>query len=95
VYSVSWDSSFGIAISYGLGWQGLIPVRGKRFFCTAVSKLALGPTQPYIQWALETVSLGVKRPGLEADHSLQSTAKVKMVDLYLHSPICLHGIVLN
>jgi hypothetical protein len=30
---------------------------------------ALGPTQPPIQWVPGALSLGVKRPGREADHS--------------------------
>jgi hypothetical protein len=39
---------------------------------------------------------GVKRPGREADHSPPSSAEGKeCVELYLHSPILLHGVVLN
>jgi hypothetical protein len=39
---------------------------------------------------------GLKRPGREADHSPPSRAEVKeWVELYLHSPICLHGVVLS
>jgi hypothetical protein len=42
------------------------------------------------------LSLGVKRPGCEADHSPPSSAEVKgWVELYLHSPICLHGVVFS
>jgi len=34
-----------------------------------------------------TLSLGVKQPGHEANHSLPSSAEVKdCVELYLHSP---------
>jgi hypothetical protein len=36
---------------------------------TTVSRTALGPTQPPIQWVQGAFSLGVKRPGCEADHS--------------------------
>jgi len=40
-------------------------------------------------------SLGVKRPVREADHSPPSSTDVKVwVELYLHSPIRLHGVVL-
>jgi hypothetical protein len=36
---------------------------------------------------LEALSLGVKRPGHEADHSPPSSAEVKeCVQLYIHSP---------
>jgi hypothetical protein len=41
-----------------------------------VSRLALGPSQPPIQWLPGAFSLGVKRPGCEAD-SLASSAEVK------------------
>jgi hypothetical protein len=38
---------------------------------------ALGPTQPPIQWVAGAISLGVKWPGCEADHSPPSSAEVK------------------
>jgi hypothetical protein len=44
---------------------------------TAASRPALGPTQPPIQWVSEALSLGVKQPGSEADHSPPSSAEVK------------------
>jgi hypothetical protein len=48
---------------------------------------ALGPTQPPTQWLPGSPSLGVKRPGCEADHLPPSSAEVKeRVELYLHSP---------
>jgi hypothetical protein len=60
-----------------------------------MSKPALGPTQPPIQWVPGALSLEIKRPGRETDHSPPSGAKVKeCVELYLHSPIRLHGVVL-
>jgi hypothetical protein len=56
----------------------------------------LGSTQPPIQWVLEVLSVGVKRPGREADHSPPYSAEVKeCVELYLHSPIRLHGVALS
>jgi hypothetical protein len=46
-----------------------------------------GAHQPSIQWVRGTLSLGVKRPGREADHSLSSNAEVKKWrELYIHSP---------
>jgi len=48
----------------------------------------LRPTQPPIQWVAGTLSLGVKRPGREADHSPPSSAEFKkIVELYLRSPV--------
>jgi hypothetical protein len=49
--------------------------------------MALGPTQPPIQWVPGSLSLGVEQLGREADHSPPSNAEVKdCVELYLHSP---------
>jgi hypothetical protein len=47
------------------------------FLFITVSRPALGPTQSPIQWVPEALSLGVKWPGREADHSPPSSAKVK------------------
>jgi hypothetical protein len=66
------------------------------FLFTTASRTALGPTQPPIQWVQGSLSLGVKQPVCEADHSPPSSAEVKeCVELYLHSPIRLHGVVLS
>jgi hypothetical protein len=47
------------------------------FLFTTASRTALEPTQPPIQWVPGALSLGVKRPGREADHSPPSSAEVK------------------
>jgi hypothetical protein len=44
-----------------------------------VSRTALEPTQPPIQWVPGTLSLGVKRPGREVDHLPLSGAEVKIM----------------
>jgi hypothetical protein len=47
---------------------------------------SVGPQHP-IQWVPGTLSLGVKRPGREADHSPPYSAEVKKcVERYFHSP---------
>jgi hypothetical protein len=57
------------------------------FLFTTAFRTALGPTQPPIQWVRGALSLEVKRPVREADHSPPSSAKVKeWVELYFHSP---------
>jgi hypothetical protein len=58
--------------------------------------MALGPTQPLIQWVPRALSLGVKRPGREADHSPPTSDKVKYAWSYTStSPTRLHGVVLS
>jgi hypothetical protein len=43
------------------GWPGFNPLQGQRIFpLTSESRLALGPTQPPIQWIPVFLSLGVK-----------------------------------
>jgi hypothetical protein len=55
-------SSVSIVSGYGLGDQGSIPGRGERIFPLAiVSRPALGPTQPPIQWVPGVLSPGLKR----------------------------------
>jgi hypothetical protein len=54
---------------------------------SVASRTALMPTQPPIQWVPGALSLAVKRPGREADHSPPSSAEIKeWVELYLHPP---------
>jgi hypothetical protein len=71
----------GIAQRYSPGrwtWQsGFESRQGMGIFLfTTVSRPALGPTQPHIQWLPGALSLGVKRLGREADHSPPSRAEV-------------------
>jgi len=51
-----------------------------------MSRPALGPTQPPIQWVRGALFLGVKRPGREADHSPPSSAEVKNAWSYTSTP---------
>jgi hypothetical protein len=48
------------------------------FLSTTASKPVLGPIQSPIQWVTGSLSLGVKLPGRETDHSPPSIAKVRM-----------------
>jgi hypothetical protein len=79
-------SAVRITAGYGLDGPGSIRSIA-RFFLSTASRPALGPTQPPIQWVLGALSPGVKQSMREADHSPTS----RMVELYLHSPIRLHG----
>jgi hypothetical protein len=77
----------------GFGFRG----GGLRVFLfSTASRLALGPTQPPIQWILEALSPGPKRPGREGDHSRPSSAEVKNAWRYTStSPIRVHGVLLG
>jgi hypothetical protein len=76
------------ATGWAIGVLGFDSRRGLGIFLfTNASRTALGPTQPPIQWVPGALSLGVKRPRREADHSSPSSAEVKeWVEQYLHSP---------
>jgi hypothetical protein len=68
------------------------------FLFTAVSRTALRPTQPPILllWVPGSISLGVKRPGREADHSPPSSAEVQNAWIYTSIPLIrLHGMVIS
>jgi hypothetical protein len=74
------DSSVGIATGYGLDGRGAevrVPVGARIFLHSTSSRPALGPTQPPIQWVPGALSLGVKQPGREGDHSPPTSAEVK------------------
>jgi len=72
-------------------WRGL-----GIFLFTTVSRTAVGSTQPPIQRLPGALSLGVKRPGREADHSPPFSAEVNNTWSYIPTPpIRLHGVMLN
>jgi hypothetical protein len=83
--------------SWTIGVLGFDSRRGLGiFFFATVSRMALGPTQPPTQWVPETLFLGAKRPGREADHSSGSSAEVKNAWSYTSTPpMRLHGVVLS
>jgi hypothetical protein len=66
------------------------------FLFTIASRTALGPTQAPIQWVPGALSLEVKWPGREADHSPPSSAEVKNAWSYTSTPpVRFHGVVLS
>jgi hypothetical protein len=76
----------GIALSYGSDDQGFQSRQGLGIFLfTTASSPDLWPTQPLIRWESDNLSLGVKRPEREADHSPPSSAEVKNVWSYTHT----------
>jgi hypothetical protein len=83
------DSVVSIATGYGLdnqrGWSSS-PRRVKNFLFSMLSRPAPGPSEPPIQWVPWALSPGVERPGCEADHSPQASAKVKKMWIYTSTP---------
>jgi hypothetical protein len=59
------------------------------------SRPVLGPTQSAIKWVLGALTPGVKWQGVKLATHLHSVLRLRIVKLYLHSPINLPGIVLN
>jgi hypothetical protein len=60
------------------------------FLYSTMFRPALGPTQPPIQWLP-----GFLSPGVKLTTNLHLVLRSRMVELYLHSPIRLHSIVLK
>jgi hypothetical protein len=80
----SGDSSVGTAIRYGLDGPGIESRWGREF--PHLSRRALRPTQPPIQW-VPGLSRGVKLQERGVDHPPPSSAEVKeRVKLYLYFP---------
>jgi hypothetical protein len=78
------------------GCSGVWVLAGAGNFSLFPFRLALVPSQPPIQWVPRDLSIGVKQPRCEADRSPPTSAEVKeCMELYLHSPIRLHGVLLR
>jgi hypothetical protein len=74
-------------MGWTIGVQGFDSQWGLGIFVfTTVSRTVLKPTQPPIQWVPGALSLGVKLPGREADHSPPSSAEVKNAWSYTSTP---------
>jgi hypothetical protein len=66
--------------------QSLSPGGVKNSIFSTLSRPALRPTQPPIQWVPGALSPGVKQPGREADHSPPTGAEVKKMWIYTSTP---------
>jgi hypothetical protein len=87
----------GIATGYRLDNQGVavrVPVVS-RIFSTS-SRLALGSTQPPTQWVPGALSLGGKAGGIWGWVLTSNECQgQEIVDLCIHSPMRIHGVMLN
>jgi len=90
---------FSISIEFWLraGQPWFYSRQGLGFSLPATASIpTLGSTQPVIQWVYQVLSLGIKQPERESDHSFPSSAAVKNSWSYTSSPpVRLHGAVLN
>jgi len=91
---------FSNTLSYSAGLRagdwGFESRWGLGIFLITASRTALEPIQPPIRWVPGSLTLRVKRPEREADHSFPSSADVKNAWNYISAhPIRLHGVVLS
>jgi hypothetical protein len=91
------DSSVGIALGYGLDDRGSrVRFPAGNFSLHHLVQTSSGAHISSYPMGNRGTFPEVKRPGREADHSPPSSAEVKeCVELYLHSPIRLHGVMLS
>jgi hypothetical protein len=84
------DSSVGVALGYGLDDRGSrvrFPAGAGNFSLHHRVQNGSGDHPPSYLRVPGTLSLGVRRPGREADHSPPSSVEVKVcVELYLRYP---------
>jgi hypothetical protein len=78
------------------GGQCLSTGRVKNFHFSRASRPVVGPTHSPLQWVSGALSLRVNREEREADHLTETCVNGREnADLYIHSPIRLHGVVFN
>jgi hypothetical protein len=96
---MSRDNSVGIALGYGLDDRGSgvrFPAGAGKFSLHHRVQNGSGAHTASYPVNTRVCFPGVTWPGCEADHSPPSSAEVKeWVELYLHSPIRLHGVVFS
>jgi hypothetical protein len=94
---ISQKSSVGIATGYGLEGRDSIPGGRKRFFSTPQCPDELWGSPNFLSngWVPRFLPLGVKQPGLEADHTPPSSAEVSNGGAIPPFSLRLHGFVLN
>jgi hypothetical protein len=86
--SRSRDSVVGIATGYGLSDRGVevrVPV-GSRIFTSPIVQTGSGVHPTSCTMGNGGSFPGVKRPGLEADHSPPASAEVKKMWIYTSTP---------
>jgi hypothetical protein len=77
------------------GLPGFDSWQCKIFLFPAASRPTFGPIQPPILWVPGALPPGSERQGREADHSFDLVPRSRMMEQYILSLMCLHGLVLN
>jgi hypothetical protein len=92
-------SSVGIALGYGLDdWDSRVRFSAGAGNCSLHHRVQNGSGAHPASYPGGTRGsfLWIKRPGRKADHSPPSSVEFKeCVELYFHTPIRLHGVVLS
>jgi len=90
IHGVIYVHLFLVGVAQSRGWTTGVRVPAEEqkeiFTFAPESGLALGPTQPSIQWVTEALSPGVKLQERESDRSPASTAEVKNAWSYASTP---------
>jgi hypothetical protein len=88
------DESVGIVTRKRPTYRASIVANEIMFLFSITSRPAIGFIQPSTQWAQRTLSMGVKLPGRQTDHTPLS-AEVDLWNYTSISPLRLHGLVPN
>jgi hypothetical protein len=77
------------------GWTAGVRLRAgtRNFLFFTAFMPALGPTQPPIQRIPVALSSGLSGRDVKLTIHFHLVPKSRMVELYIHSPICVHGIL--
>jgi hypothetical protein len=84
-----------IVAGHGLEGRGSIPNICKSFLFSTESRPVVRPAQPPIQCVPGTLSWRYSGWGVKLIAHLHLGRRSRMVELYLHFPICIRGILLN
>jgi hypothetical protein len=89
-------SAVGITTDYGLGGCGSIPDKDKRFFFTPQRPDRLwGPPSLLSNGYCGLFHWGQSGRGVKLTTNSHLVQRSRMVELYLHFPTRLHGVVIN
>jgi hypothetical protein len=80
-----WVGKYLEGAGHGL-FQGTYNIPVKNFLFSTSSRLAVGSTQPPIQWLPGALSPRLKLPERGADHSPPTSAEVKKMCIYTSTP---------